>query len=139
MLVIVLAVIGALVVLVVGLVVLFATAGRDRGPDSAGTPSGRPQDTVPGPRGDVEITRCTVSSMTDWAEADLLVTNRSSKTSTYWVQVEFFDSSGTRLGDAFASVSDLASGQRAKATAQGLDPITVKITCRITDVTRFAS
>ncbi|MFJ7169382.1 FxLYD domain-containing protein [Streptomyces globosus] len=80
-----------------------------------------------------------MNSSTDWAEAELLVTNRSSKTSSYWVQVEFVDSSGTRLGDAFTTVPDLAPGQRAKATAQGLDTITAKITCRLTDVTRYAS
>ncbi|MEV7416339.1 FxLYD domain-containing protein [Streptomyces sp. NPDC089919] len=138
-LVVVLAVIGGLAVLfVVALIALFAVVGDDD-PAPAKTPSGRPQDTVPGPRGDVQITSCKVNGSTDWAEADLLITNRSSKTSNYWVQVEFVDASNTRLGDATTVVNDLASGQRAKATAQGFDQITAKITCRITDVTRFAS
>lgn len=160
MLVVVLAVIGTVVVLLVGLVALFAAEERGQGPGPAdspskrprqtvtdrndspsptGSPAARPQDAVPGPRDDVEITRCTVNDTTDWAEADLLVTNRSSKNSTYLVQVEFVDSTGTRLGNAITSVPDLAPGQRARTTARGLDPITVKITCRITDVTRYAS
>src|SRR4051812_35827965 len=98
------AVIGTVVVLLVGLVALFAAGERDQGPGPARSPSkrprqmvtdrsdgtsptespaARPQGAMPGPRGDVEITWCTVNGTTDWAEAELLGTNRSSKTSTY--------------------------------------------------------
>ncbi|MGA5471122.1 FxLYD domain-containing protein [Streptomyces arboris] len=118
----------------------------DRSPTSPATPSStratptseEPQEES-GPRGDVKVTACEVDPSTNWAHANLLITNRSSKASDYLVQVEFVDASGTRLGEASAAANNVAPEQKVDTKAQGLDQITTKVTCRITDVTRFAS
>ncbi|WP_137989178.1 FxLYD domain-containing protein [Streptomyces vilmorinianum] len=92
-----------------------------------------------GARGDVKITACEVDPVTKWPSAELLITNRSSKASNYIVNVEFVDASNKRLSEAVAASNGVAPGQQSKVTAQGLDQITARITCRITDVTRYAS
>lgn len=86
----------------------------------------------------MKITACEVDSST-WPHADLLITNRSSRASDYWEQVEFIDATGKRLSEACASTNDLAPGHQSAVTAQSLDQVPVKITCRITDVSRYAS
>ncbi len=92
-----------------------------------------------GPEGDVEITACEVADFTNWPSAKVTITNRSSKTSNYIVQVEFLDAGGTRLGDGTAAANNLDPGQSAKETAQGLSKVSGKITCEVADVTRYAS
>lgn len=92
-----------------------------------------------GPKGDVRITACKVDATTSWPSAELLITNRSSKTSNYMVSVEFVDASGKRLADAFTATNNLAPGQQAEETAQGLATIKAKIKCQVTEVTRYAS
>lgn len=92
-----------------------------------------------GATGDVKIDACTVDDLIKWPAAELTITNRSSKTSNYMVQVEFVDSSGTRIGEGLAAANNLAPGRQAKETAQGLKKATGKVTCRVTEVTRYAS
>ncbi|MFF5933323.1 FxLYD domain-containing protein [Streptomyces sp. NPDC012508] len=139
-----------IVLIVVVVVAVFAVAGEDDEPDRTPTsPTAQPTagertasrqpEGESGPRGDVKITACEVDPVTKWADAKLLITNRSSKASNYIVQVEFVDASGRRLSEATAVTSNVAPGQQSEATAQGVEQITAKVTCRITDVTRFAS
>ncbi|MGW7433274.1 FxLYD domain-containing protein [Streptomyces sp. NPDC054861] len=134
-------------VLVVALVVTILAVGGDSGDGPDRTPASpasrsaereRPEDES-GARGDVRITACEVDPATKWPSATLLITNRSSKASNYAVEVEFVDASNKRLGEALTGSSGLAAGQQATVTASSLTPVSVKITCRITDVTRFAS
>ncbi|MFD5880120.1 FxLYD domain-containing protein [Streptomyces yangpuensis] len=87
----------------------------------------------------MEITACEVDSFTKWPHAELLVTNRSSKASTYTVQVEFVDAAGKRLSEAYAVTNAVAPGQQSSMTAQSLTQVTAKITCRIMEVNRYAS
>lgn len=92
-----------------------------------------------GPEGDVKITGCEVNDMTEWPKADVLITNRSAKTSNYIVSVEFVDASGKRLADALAASNNVAAGQKVETEAQSLDKVTGKVECRVTKVTRYAS
>ncbi|MFD3538993.1 FxLYD domain-containing protein [Streptomyces sp. NPDC058662] len=108
-------------------------------PRTPSHPAGHSAAPERGTAGDVRITKCALDSTLDWADARLLIENRSSKTSDYSVQIEFVNAAGKRLGDAYASVDALASGQSAEVTAQGLDRITEPITCRIVDIDRWAS
>ncbi|MEU4356076.1 FxLYD domain-containing protein [Streptomyces virginiae] len=112
-------------------------------PKAAGAASAKPPASKPAPpagaEADVEITDCEVDSATKWAKADLTITNRSSKKSNYMISVEFVNKAGTRVGEAIAATNNLAPGQAAEETAQGLDQITDKITCKVTKVTRYAS
>ncbi|MFI0990801.1 hypothetical protein [Streptomyces exfoliatus] len=103
------------------------------------TPSSQRPQEESGARGDVEITACVVDPATKWPSADLLITNRSSKASNYIVNVEFVDASNKRLSEALAASNGVAPDQQSSVKAQGTDQIATKITCRITDVTRYAS
>ncbi|WP_420169026.1 FxLYD domain-containing protein [Streptomyces violaceoruber] len=92
-----------------------------------------------GPDGDAKITGCEVNGTTGWPKADVLITNRSSKTSNYIVSVEFVDASGKRLGEAFAASNNVAARQEVEADAQSLDKVDGKVSCKVTKVTRYAS
>ncbi|MDX3073555.1 FxLYD domain-containing protein [Streptomyces sp. MI02-7b] len=92
-----------------------------------------------GPTGDVRLTACEIEAFTTWPSAKLTITNRSSKTSNYMVQVEFVDAKGTRISEGFAATNNLRPGQIAEEEAQGTAEATGKVTCRVTDVTRYAS
>jgi hypothetical protein len=89
------------------------------------------------PEGDVKINLCEVNTTARWADPEITITNHSSKTSNYAVQVEFVDAKGTRLDEGLAATSNLKPGQASKVTAQGTAQISGKVTCRVTDVTRY--
>ncbi|MEU7596416.1 FxLYD domain-containing protein [Streptomyces sp. NPDC039022] len=87
---------------------------------------------------DVKVTGCSVDGGTGWPAAKLLITNHTERTFNYMVQVEFVDASGTRIGTGAAAENNLASGQKARATAQGFVKASGKITCKVTDVQRYS-
>ncbi|MDG4857758.1 hypothetical protein P8605_06245 [Streptomyces sp. T-3] len=87
----------------------------------------------------MEITKCSLLEYARWPTAELHITNRSSKTSNYWINVEFVDSKGVRITEGFAATSNLAPDQVAMETATGTREATGTVTCRITDVSRHAS
>ena len=91
------------------------------------------------PAADVKVTSCTVDPSTNWPAAKLEITNHSSKTSNYTVQVQFLNSSGIRVADALAAASNVSPGERAVETAQSLDVVSGNVTCNVTSVDRFAS
>lgn len=143
-----LGVVGLVVVLgVVGVALGGSDSGSDTGSDGVlevtAAPSkgaAAPEAAAPkGAEGDVKITGCEVNDSTGWPKADVLITNRSSKTSNYIVSVEFVDGSGKRLGDAMAASNNVAAGQEVEEDAQSLDKVTGKVTCKVTEVTRYAS
>lgn len=130
----------ALIALAIVLIIaVLAVGGGDDGPDPTPTSPAPTQATTSGPRGDVRITACEVDSTTRWPSAELVITNRSSKASDYVVHVEFVDASGRRLSEAVASSSNVAPGQQSRVTAQSLNQVATEVSCRVTDVTRFAS
>lgn len=124
------------VVLVVAIAALGALAGGD---DEDPRKQEKTSTTESGPRGDVKITSCTVDSFTGWAKADLHIKNNTSKTSSYWINVEFVDTRGVLVDESAAGVTNLSRYQEADETAQGLKETQGPIKCRITDVTRWAS
>jgi hypothetical protein len=88
---------------------------------------------------DVKIDNCSIDPTTKFPSAKVTITNKSSKTSNYMVQVEFTDSKGTRLDEGMASTNNLAPKQVSKQTAQALTEASGAIKCKVTDVTRYAS
>jgi hypothetical protein len=92
-----------------------------------------------GPTGDVRIAACEIESFTKWPSAKVTITNRGSKTSNYMIQVEFLDANGTRISEGFAATNNLRPGRIAKETAQGTAEASGRVTCRVTEVTRYAS
>ncbi|MFJ9770849.1 FxLYD domain-containing protein [Kitasatospora sp. NPDC101157] len=88
---------------------------------------------------DVEVTGCVVDPAIHWPTANLKVTNHSSRTSNYIIQVEFVDKSGTRVGEAPAATNNLAAGGSATLKALGATEVKGEITCRVSGVNRFAA
>jgi hypothetical protein len=117
------------------------TAGAPAAPGAtAPTLPGIP--TVPGSAdatGDVELAGCEVDATLHWPSAQLKVTNHSSKSSNYMIQVEFVDAAGTRIGEGVAATNNLAAGQAATLKAQGATDTKGKISCKVTNVTRYAA
>ncbi|MEU0631072.1 FxLYD domain-containing protein [Streptomyces sp. NPDC005989] len=92
-----------------------------------------------GPEADVKVTGCTVNSSTTWPAADVEIVNHSEEKSNYIVSVEFVNSAGDRLGEGMAATNNLAPGQKSVQKAQGLDATSGKVTCKVTDVSRYPS
>ncbi|MFD8667061.1 FxLYD domain-containing protein [Streptomyces microflavus] len=143
-----LGVVALVVVLgVVGVALGGSDSGSDTGSDGVLEVTAAPSEKAAAPEakapagaeGDVKITGCEVSDATGWPKADVLITNRSSKTSNYIVSVEFVDGTGKRLGEAFAASNNVAAGQEVEEDAQSLDKVEGKVSCRVTKVTRYAS
>lgn len=74
-------------------------------------------------------------------EAAGTVTNGSSKRSNYSIEVSFVDGDGRQVATSGALVSNVEPGQQAKwsATGVGDSATTWDITCKVVDVTRYAS
>lgn len=91
---------------------------------------------------DVKITGCANSALGGPA-ATVVVTNHSSKASNYIVTIAFDSADGkTQLGTGEAAVNDLQPGQSsAPQSAQALTqtPAPAGFTCRLSDLTRYAS
>ncbi len=128
------------VVLVVALVALAALmGGGDTGPTKPPPGHEKTAPSVSGPRADVRITKCAVLEGVRWPTAEVRITNHSSKASNYWVEVEFVDTRGERVSDGFTATNHLAPGRVANETATGTREASGQVTCRITDVTRYAA
>lgn len=127
-------------VVVVTAIALMAGGKSDEGPGPRKSPQQeQTSPTLTGPRADVEITKCSVLDAVRWPTAELRITNQSSKASNYWVDVEFLDAKGERISEGFAATNNLAPDRVANETATGTREATGTVTCRVTDVTRYAS
>lgn len=89
--------------------------------------------------GDVEIVSCQVDPTLHWPSADLKITNHSSKSSNYIVNIEFVDDGGTRLAEGIAATNNLAAGQAANVKAAGTAEVKGKVSCKVSKVTRYAA
>lgn len=91
---------------------------------------------------EVTFSKCTTSSnQFEGPVATVSVTNRTSKTSNYFITVAFNSTDGaTQLDTAIAVVNNLAPGQTASADALSFKSnITSKFVCHLAKVTRLAS
>lgn len=115
---------------------------EETGGDSAssGGQSGGSSSGGSGAAGDVSISSCGTDSLGQ-LEAVLSVTNNSSKSSDYMIEVVFESADGsTQLDSSIAFVSNLAPGQKASTEAISFtDAPAGDFKCRVTDVTRTAS
>lgn len=142
---------GVLVLAVIGGVVALASSGGDDGPSSAGVASSspsaagkvpakeKPEAEPKGDEGDVTVTGCVVNGTTSWPAADVEIVNHSGVKSNYIVSVEFLDKAGTRLGEGMAAANNVAVGQKVRAKAQGLAETSGKVSCKVSNVTRYPS
>jgi hypothetical protein len=117
------------------------TAAEGKGSAGSGKEAGREAEApkAKGPEADVELVKCSTDEFGQFPQAELKVTNNSSKTSNYVIQVEFLDGSGTRKAEGTAALNNLASGQVAEEKAVGLSKAPDGLKCKITKVDRYAS
>jgi hypothetical protein len=102
---------------------------------SSGSDSGKKN----APEDDVEIVGCTTNEY-DWPEAQIKITNNSSKASTYSVDIAFESADGSVQHDtSMVFVDNLEPGQSATEEASSLKEASGDIVCKVTKVTRFAS
>lgn len=119
-----------------------ACAGEtDSTPAASGTEPAGPQtnsgNTENPPPDDVTLDGCGPDEL-GWVTAHGTITNHSSKASTYFVNIEFVTSDGTRYAEGIASSATVAPGQHVEWDASGLTDYRDGTTCRVTSVDRFA-
>lgn len=91
------------------------------------------------PEDDVEIVGCS-SNEYGWPEAQVKITNNSSKASNYIVEVAFESEDGsTQIDTSMVAVNNLQPGQAATDEASSLNEVSGAFVCKVTDVTRYAS
>jgi hypothetical protein len=91
------------------------------------------------PVDDVKLVSCT-KTVIDTVEAELEVTNHSSKESNYTITLSIEDGSGAKVGDGFASTNNVDAGQVAHVKGvASLDTAAPSFTCKIENVERYAS
>ncbi|WP_030271621.1 hypothetical protein [Streptomyces sp. NRRL B-24484] len=88
---------------------------------------------------DVEITSCSVDPTLHRPSAELSVTNHDTRASTYLVRVEFVDATGTRIGEGTVTASGLAPDRPTVLKAQGTTTATGRTSCRLVEVTHYAT
>ncbi len=93
------------------------------------------------PVDDVEVTGCK-KTVIDTVEVALKVTNNSSKESDYSITLSIEDAAGNKIGDGFASTSNVNPGQ--VSTTDGVATLSdadsdADFSCVVEDVERFAS
>jgi hypothetical protein len=89
---------------------------------------------------DVKIKSCSKDDTFDWAEAQLKVTNSSSKASDYSIEVTFTSKDGkTQLGTGVTFISNLAPGQTKNEKVSNTEEVSGKFTCKVTSVDRSES
>jgi len=128
--------IGAAVVLVIVLVVVLAIAlGGSAKKKATTVGSGT---TAHPAAADVQLGTCTRDDATGWYTANLTVTNHSSKSSNYIIEVGLQSADGaTKYDNLLASVSNLASGQSSPQKAQSLTQVPAGAVCKVDKVTRL--
>ncbi|MFI9106063.1 hypothetical protein ACIGXA_36725 [Streptomyces fildesensis] len=125
------AVVGVVALVVVLILVFAGTSSKTDIPSV--TNSDHP------PADDVRITACEVDSSAGIPTAKLEITNHSSKRSSYIITVEFDKPDGTRVSEGATGSTSVASGQKVQTSAAGLGQVSGTITCKVTNVNRFAS
>ncbi|MFJ5070265.1 FxLYD domain-containing protein [Kitasatospora sp. NPDC088556] len=119
------------------------STSKDTAPAAAGSPAAT--QAAPAAAGggeaakDVEITKCSINDLLKMPEAEVKITNHSSKSSNYIVQIEFTDASGTRVAESAAATNNLAPNQSAVQKAPGSAQVNGKVSCKVTNVTRYAA
>jgi hypothetical protein len=90
------------------------------------------------PQADVAIESCATDVAGD-PTAGLRITNHSSGRSDYMVSVNFLDASGTKIAEGTAISNNIDPGQAAVESATGFTQASGAVTCKVTNVDRFAS
>ena len=117
-----------------GLVIM--ASGETTAKSSGGSGSGGSSNPA---KDDARLSSCSTDSLGQLS-AKVTITNHSSKSSNYMVTVVFESSDGaTQLDSSFAAANNLSPNQNTTVEAVSFKEPQGRFTCRITDVTRYAS
>ena len=132
-------VVGFFVVGIVGLMVAGSLSKKDDGydPTFAEAAAADP-DAFDDEMDDVTPTMACLLSEFGTVTQNLVIVNNSSKLSTYFIE-GVIERGDVKVGDLFASSSNVAPGQTALEVATGSVEGEGRVTCRIVDVSRMAS
>jgi hypothetical protein len=134
-----LAVVGGLVVVFVILAVIAVSSSDsddDGGTSGVETESGNTENP---PQDDVVIDTCEASQGLNLVSAKGTITNHSSKTSTYFIEINITDEAGTILGNAVSSVANVPAGGTAQFEAPSTAEMAPGVSCTLVEVNRVAS
>ncbi|MET9874383.1 FxLYD domain-containing protein [Actinacidiphila glaucinigra] len=132
----------AIVVIIGGSVAFALKTGEDKSgsgndsPASVSPAGGSGQKSAPR---DAKVTSCALAAFSKWPSAEVTITNHSSETSDYQVRIAFVDAGGGRIAEAVANATGLASGDAIDTSAQGSEPASGDIDCKVIEVLRKAS
>ncbi|MER5862862.1 hypothetical protein [Kitasatospora sp. NPDC002040] len=88
---------------------------------------------------DVALGPVETNDVTGWTSVPVTITNHTTKSSNYIVQIEFVDTSGTRLDETMVAANNVAPGQKSNETGQSFKKLDSKVTAKVTKVTRYAA
>jgi hypothetical protein len=88
---------------------------------------------------DVSVTSCGVDPTLKYPLAKGTVLNHSSGKSNYTFTISFLNRVGVVVGQGIGAEGDIAAGQTATFTTYGDSAVSGPVTCKIVNVTRFAS
>lgn len=120
------------VLIIIIIIVVVASSSSSKTKPGAGT-SSHPA------ANDVAITSCTVDPTLHMPMAKGTVVNHSSGASNYTFTISFLNPSGTVVAQGAGAENNIAAHQTATWTASGDQQTSGPVTCKIVDVTRYAS
>ena len=91
------------------------------------------------PTGDATVTTCVPGTETEKPHAIGAVRNTSSKTSNFFIRIEFHDSAGNRVSEGVDTIADVEAGTTADFDIRGLADAKGPLTCEVGTVRRTAA
>ena len=91
------------------------------------------------PKDDATVTNCEPGTDTEKPHAIGEVRNSSSKTSSFFIRIEFHDSDGNRLSEGVDTITDVEPGTTAPFNITGLADAKGSLTCEVGTVRRTAA
>ena len=91
------------------------------------------------PTSDATINTCVPGTDTEKPHAIGAVRNTSSKTSNFFIRIEFHDSAGNRGSEGVDTIADVESGTTAPFDIKGLADAKGPLTCEVGTVRRTAA
>ncbi|MER6914326.1 hypothetical protein ABT354_21865 [Streptomyces sp. NPDC000594] len=125
---------------VAGLAVAGGLAFYLMGSDSADAPTVTETTTEPGrpAKKDVTLKECAVDDSAKVPIALVNITNNSSSTSNYVIDIVFVDADGASVTKGVANVDGVAQGESTDARVRGLEEVEGEVNCEVAYVTRWA-
>ena len=120
-----------LVVMIVIIITVAVAASHSRAPGSGTT-------THPA-AADVAVTSCALDPMLNLPVADGTIVNHSSGTSDYNFSISFFNPAGTVVAKGRGFEGHIAPHHAAAFSVIGNNHVSARLTCKVVNVTRFAS